>query len=559
MAYSLMLNRFAARLLAGLVTIIFQPSPHSQASSTPTTVNLNPSADTSLFELSPDSNMGSMSHIASGTIRTGQKSRALYSFNLSSIPSNATITSASLSIPVVIVPPGAPPATFGLHRMLQSWTEGNKSGNRGSTASTGEPTWNSRAKGSTSWGAPGGSAGSDFSASPAASVSVNGLGTYTFNSTDSLVADAQAWLANPSSNFGWMLLCQSEGVTKSARRFAARENAAPPILRITYTTPATQTQPQIQWSAPASITHGTQLSSAQLNATANTPGSFVYSPTAGTQLDAGTHTLSVTFTPTDTVNFSSAAASVALEIQPAALTVTIANQTRFKDETNPTLTGIITGIAAGDDIRAVYTTSATPLSPPGTYPITAQWADPQNRLSNYHVTIQEGTLLILDSVTTLKGIGFDGYIADATVFLDLNNNQTLDTNEPSAITDLKGKFSLPVSATRVDANRNGRIDGTEGSLVLVGGIDQSTGLPLTTPLMAPANSGVISPVTTLLTAFLKAKPETTETPLRTWSALRSESTPPWVSSTTIRSLPLRRTTPKRSLSSKQTRRCKPSS
>ena len=39
--------------------------------------------------------------------------------------------------------------------------------------------------------------------------------------------------------------------------------------------------------APADITYGTALSATQLNATANVPGTFVYTPVAGTVLNAG--------------------------------------------------------------------------------------------------------------------------------------------------------------------------------------------------------------------------------------------------------------------------------
>ena len=56
----------------------------------------------------------------------------------------------------------------------------------------------------------------------------------------------------------------------------------------------------LSWSTPAPITYGTPLSSVQLNATDTVPGTFVYSPVAGTVLPAGNNTLSVTFTPTDT-------------------------------------------------------------------------------------------------------------------------------------------------------------------------------------------------------------------------------------------------------------------
>src|SRR4029079_18979260 len=52
--------------------------------------------------------------------------------------------------------------------------------------------------------------------------------------------------------------------------------------------------PVITWATPADITYGTALGATQLNASANVPGSFVYNPIAGTVLDAGSHTLSVT-------------------------------------------------------------------------------------------------------------------------------------------------------------------------------------------------------------------------------------------------------------------------
>ena len=41
----------------------------------------------------------------------------------------------------------------------------------------------------------------------------------------------------------------------------------------------TQAVPMVSWTNPVAITYGTALSSNQLNATANMPGSFVYSPT----------------------------------------------------------------------------------------------------------------------------------------------------------------------------------------------------------------------------------------------------------------------------------------
>jgi len=82
-----------------------------------------------------------------------------------------------------------------------------------------------------------------------------------------------------------------------------------------------KTTPSISWSNPTTITYGTPLGAAQLNATANVPGTFVYTPASGAVLDQGTQTLSVSFTPTDTVDYSAASSSVSLVVLPATATV----------------------------------------------------------------------------------------------------------------------------------------------------------------------------------------------------------------------------------------------
>jgi hypothetical protein len=80
------------------------------------------------------------------------------------------------------------------------------------------------------------------------------------------------------------------------------------------------TTPAITWATPAAIMAGTALGSAQLNATAGVAGTFVYSPTAGTVLAAGTQTLTVTFTPTNTSLYTSASASTTLSVNPVTRT-----------------------------------------------------------------------------------------------------------------------------------------------------------------------------------------------------------------------------------------------
>src|SRR5207247_2372147 len=73
--------------------------------------------------------------------------------------------------------------------------------------------------------------------------------------------------------------------------------------------------PVIAWPVPAPIASGSLLGGAQLNATANVPGSFAYVPPAGTVLPAGNgQTLSVTFTPTDLANFTTTQATVSINV-----------------------------------------------------------------------------------------------------------------------------------------------------------------------------------------------------------------------------------------------------
>ena len=83
-----------------------------------------------------------------------------------------------------------------------------------------------------------------------------------------------------------------------------------------------QATPIITWPTPAPITYGTPLSSIQLDATANVPGTFVYTPPAGTILLPGNQTLSVVFTPTDLVDYTTATAQVVLLVTQASITVT---------------------------------------------------------------------------------------------------------------------------------------------------------------------------------------------------------------------------------------------
>jgi hypothetical protein len=106
------------------------------------------------------------------------------------------------------------------------------------------------------------------------------------------------------------------------------------------TPPGCPLTPTITWAAPAPITSGTPLSSDQLDATASAreisgmagealgntglltnvsvPGTWVYSPPAGTVLAPGDYTLKATFTPTN-IYTTSTSATTAYETYTAAI------------------------------------------------------------------------------------------------------------------------------------------------------------------------------------------------------------------------------------------------
>src|SRR5262249_23229723 len=91
----------------------------------------------------------------------------------------------------------------------------------------------------------------------------------------------------------------------------------------TVTIDVAKATPTITWTAPAGITYGTALSSTQLNATASVPGTVVYSPTAGAVPSAGlAQSLSVTFTPTDAANYTTATRTVTIDVAKATATIT---------------------------------------------------------------------------------------------------------------------------------------------------------------------------------------------------------------------------------------------
>lgn len=115
----------------------------------------------------------------------------------------------------------------------------------------------------------------------------------------------------------------------------------------------TKATPVITWANPTGITEGTPLGTNELNAIANTPGSFNYLPTGGTVLSVGSsQVLSATFQPDDGTNYTATISSVLVNVLP-----------------------VVPAITAGPgSVTVLVTSNATfNVSASGTAPLGYQW------------------------------------------------------------------------------------------------------------------------------------------------------------------------------------------
>lgn len=153
------------------------------------------------------------------------------------VPTDATVTGAELNLNLSRTTAGAVEVT--VHRLLADWGEGasDASSNEGggAPAAEGDATWLHRFFDDATWETPGG----DFEATPSASTMVTALGSYAWGDADGMVADVQAWLDDPSANFGWLIKGE-EGSNRTAKRFDSNDNAEEdlrPVLTIRFTVP----------------------------------------------------------------------------------------------------------------------------------------------------------------------------------------------------------------------------------------------------------------------------------------------------------------------------------
>jgi len=151
----------------------------------------------------------------------------------------------------------------------------------------------------------------------AAPAAINYLTALSATQLDATSSATGTFVYNPVS--GAVL---TAGTHPLSVTFTPTDSADYTTAKATVTLAVNKATPTITWATPATITYGTALSATQLDATSSTAGTFAYSPAAGTVLTAGSHTLSVTFTPTDTANYHMATATVTLTVNKATPAIT---------------------------------------------------------------------------------------------------------------------------------------------------------------------------------------------------------------------------------------------
>ena len=151
--------------------------------------------------------------------------------------------------------------------------------------------------------------------------------------------------------------------------------------------------PVINWANPEATTYGTPLNAMQLDAdTAGLSGTFIYSPTFGATPSVGLQTLNVTFTPSDTKNYTSISKSVPLTITQATETITLSNTTQtFNGSAEAVSASTLSGV-----IAITYNGSSTAPTAAGTYVVNATAA------STNYTGSTTGTLVINKATPVLS-------------------------------------------------------------------------------------------------------------------------------------------------------------
>ncbi len=203
-------------------------------------------------------------------------------------------------------------------------------------------------------------------------------------------------------------------ITKNSGGVTISSPAVSTVYGTPYTIASSITSPNTPApTGTATFTVGSQTLCSAAPVAAN--GTVTCSPSP-TLENVGTYSVNVAYSGDNFYPASSA--TIALTITPAPVVITAENTSRPFGTPNPTLTGTVSGVVAGQSITDTYTTTAVQTSAPGTYPITPvspATAGTGTILTNYTITYVPGTLTVTQAggpsfstpaVTTVYGTAY---------------------------------------------------------------------------------------------------------------------------------------------------------
>lgn len=181
---------------------------------------------------------GAGRYLFAGTQGFGLIRRGVIAFDTGSIPAGSTVTGARLTLYMNMTIFGDVPVS--VHRLTADWGEGTSIGGMGegggAPSTPNDATWIHTFYDGSFWSMAGG----DFVGAASATTTVGPLPEAFYDwSSQGMIDDVQAWVDNPASNDGWILIGDETQAT-TAKRFAARENLDPllrPVLTVDYTPP----------------------------------------------------------------------------------------------------------------------------------------------------------------------------------------------------------------------------------------------------------------------------------------------------------------------------------
>lgn len=219
--------------------------------------------------------------------------------------------------------------------------------------------------------------------------------------------------ANTDGSFTYTLNGENaEGLTPEAGNYTIMVSFTPSSSNYTtanasVTLKVTSVAAKITWATPEAITYGTPISTAQLNATADTEGEYIYSTHEGESvryihigdvLAAGTDSLFVKFIP-ESEDYGRAVDTVILTVNKAELAVTVADTTVTQGDEMPEFKLVYTGFVNNENesalIIAPTATCAATTAEAGEFDIVVSGGES----NNYNITCTNGKLIVVEAVT----------------------------------------------------------------------------------------------------------------------------------------------------------------